>query len=103
MKHTTGRVTVPTDADFAEQTVKIMKRWGADAVRDCDGTKLPAEIAKYAEKVYTTYFLTRGDQNWAKEHPEELQELYVMSRFNTAFASALDINIMDGFFAQQLS
>ncbi|MEG1953321.1 MAG: 1,3-beta-galactosyl-N-acetylhexosamine phosphorylase [Hydrogenoanaerobacterium sp.] len=103
MKHTTGRVTVPTDADFAEQTVKIMKRWGADAVRDCDGTKLPAEIAKYAEKVYTTYFLTRGDQNWAKEHPEELQELYVMSRFNTAFAAALDINIMDGFFAQQLS
>lgn len=54
---------MPTGADFVAQTVKIMKRWGADAVRDCDGTKLPAEIAKYAEKVYTTYFLTRAERH----------------------------------------
>lgn len=102
MKHTYGRITVPTDADFVAQTVEIMKRWGADAVRDCDGTKLPAEIAKYAEKVYTTYFLTRNDQNWARENPEELQQLYLMSKFNTAMSDTLEIDIMDGYFAQQV-
>lgn len=32
-----GRITIPTDAGFVEETKRIMKEWGADAVRDCDG------------------------------------------------------------------
>ena len=39
-----GRVTIPTDVDIIEETKKIMKLWGADAVRDCDGTDMPKEI-----------------------------------------------------------
>ena len=35
-----GRVTIPTDTDIVPETLEIMKRWGADAVRDCDGTDL---------------------------------------------------------------
>ena len=34
----TGRVTIPTDLDVVPQTLEIMKKWGADAIRDCDGT-----------------------------------------------------------------
>ena len=33
-----GRVTIPTDLDVVPETLEIMKRWGADAIRDCDGT-----------------------------------------------------------------
>ena len=33
------------------KTKEIMKKWGADAVRDCDGTSLPAN-AKELGKVY---------------------------------------------------
>ena len=33
-----GRFTIPADAAFAEESLKIAKKWGADAVRDCDGT-----------------------------------------------------------------
>ena len=40
---TTGRVTIPTDESFVEGTKEIAAKWGADAVRDCDGTVLPAE------------------------------------------------------------
>ena len=36
-----GRVTIPTDESFVEGTKKIAALWGADAVRDCDGTELP--------------------------------------------------------------
>ncbi|MBR7146269.1 MAG: hypothetical protein IKD11_00940, partial [Oscillospiraceae bacterium] len=36
-----GRVTIPTDANYVEGTKKIAALWGADAVRDCDGTTLP--------------------------------------------------------------
>ena len=37
----TGRVTIPTDLDVVPETLEIMKRWGADAIRDCDGTDFP--------------------------------------------------------------
>ena len=28
-----GRVTIPTDLDVVPETLEIMKRWGADAIR----------------------------------------------------------------------
>ena len=46
-----GRVTIPTDESFVEGTKEIAKKWGADAVRDCDGTVLPANVQELAEKV----------------------------------------------------
>ncbi|MDR2517357.1 MAG: hypothetical protein LBC88_08270, partial [Spirochaetaceae bacterium] len=39
----TGRLTIPTDVDVVEETLEIMKKWGADAVRDADGTAFPPE------------------------------------------------------------
>lgn len=98
----TGRVTIPTDVGIINETVDIMNKWGADAVRDCDGTKLPKEIKNIAQKVYTTYFLTRNDQQWAKDHMDELQQLYLMSKYVMATDTKVDINIMDGYFEQQV-
>ena len=47
MKETTsGRVTIPTDLDVVPETLELMKRWGADAIRDCDGTDYPEELKK---------------------------------------------------------
>lgn len=40
-----GRVTVPTDVDVIEETLNIIERWGADAIRDCDGTSMPRAAA----------------------------------------------------------
>ena len=31
-----GRVTIPTNLDVVPETIEILKRWGADAIRDCD-------------------------------------------------------------------
>lgn len=36
-----GRVTISTDENYVEGTKKIAELWGADAVRDCDGTAQP--------------------------------------------------------------
>ena len=38
----------------------MMERWGADALRDSDGTKLPQEIKDLDAAIYTTYFVARG-------------------------------------------
>ena len=36
-----GRVTIPTDLDVVPQTLEILKKWGADAIRDCDAPISP--------------------------------------------------------------
>ena len=54
MSTTKGRVTIPTDIDVIPQTLELMERWGADAVRDCDGTDFPAELKDVSAKIYST-------------------------------------------------
>lgn len=97
-----GRVTIPTDENFVEGTKRIAKLWGADAVRDCDGTKLPKNAKELAEKVYNTYFVVRGDNAWAEKHLNELQNVLLMSERITAFDKALKIDLLKGYFRQQL-
>lgn len=41
MENSKGLVTIPTDLDVVPETLELMKRWGADAIRDCDGTDFP--------------------------------------------------------------
>ena len=47
-----GRVTIPTDVDVVPETLELVKRWGADAIRDCDGTDYPEELKGVDAKVY---------------------------------------------------
>ena len=54
-----GRVTIPTDMDVVPETLEILKRWGADAIRDCDGTDYAEEYKQVDAKVYATYYTTR--------------------------------------------
>ena len=64
--NTKGRVTIPTDMDVIPQTLEILKKWGADAIRDCDGTDFPQELKDVDAKIYSTYYTTRKDNAWAK-------------------------------------
>ena len=91
-----GRVTIPTDLDVVPQTLEIMKRWGADAIRDCDGTDFPAELQNQDAKIYSTYYTTRKDNAWAKANPDEVQQCYIMTGFRTATNGALEIPLMQG-------
>ena len=91
-----GRVTIPTDLDVVSQTLEILKRWGADAIRDCDGTDFPAELQNQNAKIYSTYYTTRKDNAWAKANPDEVQQCYIMSDFHTATEETLQINLVNG-------
>ena len=91
-----GRVTIPTDLDVVPETLEIMKRWGADAIRDCDGTDFPAELQSQDAKIYSTYYTTRKDNVWAKANPDEVQQCYIMTGFHTATGGALEIPLMKG-------
>ena len=61
-----GRLTLPTDADVVEETLRLKNLLGADALRDCDGTEMPAELLQDPAKKYATYYTTRKDNAWAE-------------------------------------
>lgn len=90
-----GRVTIPTDVDVVPETLELLKRWGADAIRDCDGTDYPDELKHVDAKVYSTYYTTRKDNVWAKANPDEIQQMYIMTPFYTAVKSELSIHLMN--------
>ena len=94
--NTKGRVTIPTDMDAVPETLDLLKRWGADAIRDCDGTEFPQELKDTGAKIYATYYTTRKDNAWAKANPDETQQCYIMTPFYTAEGGALTIPLMTG-------
>ena len=91
-----GRVTIPTDLDVVPETLEIMRRWGADAIRDCDGTDFPAQLQNQNAKIYSTYYTTRKDNAWARANPDEVQQCYIMTGFHTATGGPLPIPLMQG-------
>ena len=102
MNRRKGRVTIPTDLDVIPQTLELMKQWGADAVRDCDGTDFPQELQDVDAKIYSTYYTTRKDNEWANANPEEIQQMYVMTPFYTAEGDRLRIPLMKGLYPDML-
>ena len=91
-----GRVTIPTDLDVVPETLEVLKLLGADAIRDCDGTEFPQELQNVGAKIYSTYYTTRKDNDWAKANPDEIQQCYIMTGFHTASEDTLSIPLMKG-------
>ncbi|HBF86791.1 MAG TPA: 1,3-beta-galactosyl-N-acetylhexosamine phosphorylase, partial [Clostridiales bacterium] len=98
-----GRLTIPTDKDFVEGTKKLAEYWGADAVRDCDGTELPDCARELAEKVYKTYFPIRDDNEYAYSHYDETGCVALITDRATAVSDRLEINLLDGLFKEQIA
>ncbi|OUP49350.1 1,3-beta-galactosyl-N-acetylhexosamine phosphorylase [Lachnoclostridium sp. An181] len=99
---TKGRVTIPTDVDVVPETLELVERWGADAIRDCDGTDYPEELRNVDAKVYSTYYTTRKDNEWAKANLDEVQQMYIMTPFYTATSDKLSIHLMNHLYPDML-
>lgn len=99
---TTGRLTLPTDVDMVDETIRLKNLLGADALRDCDGTVMPKELLSQDAKKYATYYTTRKDNDWANENPDEIQQEYLITDRITAKDATLRIKLMKGFHTEQL-
>ena len=102
MQTMSGRLTLPTDVDMVEETIRLKNLLGADALRDCDGTDMPEALLSQDAKIYATYYTTRKDNAWAEANPEEIQQEYLISDRVTARNTSLRIRLMKGFHTQQL-
>ena len=103
MEKKKGLVTIPTDLDVVPETLELMKLWGADAIRDCDGTDFPTALKDSDAEIYSTYYTTRKDNAWAKANPDEIQQMYLMTPFYMADSETLAIPIMKGLYPDMLS
>lgn len=101
-KYKSGRLTLPIDKMDDEKILEIKNLWGADAIRDSDGTKLSNELLSQFDKVYSTYLTTRANIKWGEDHPEELSQIYLMTDFHTATSNQLEIYLLDGYYEEEI-
>jgi 1,3-beta-galactosyl-N-acetylhexosamine phosphorylase len=101
-KKLTGHFTLPAQTGMEREVQALCEKWGADVVRDSDGTALSPEILKLGPRVYSTVCLIRADQEWAKAHPGHCQQKYLISRPVTCGVSGeLHIRVQDGYSKEQ--
>lgn len=74
-----GRMTLPVEVGVDQEMVEVINRWGADAVRNSDGTELPQCVKDLDLKVYATLSPVRYDQNWIKAHPHYYPQKYLIT------------------------
>jgi len=98
----TGNFTLPAQKGMDKEVQMLCEKWGVDAIRDSDGTVLSQEILDLGYDVYSTVCLIRADQQWAKAHPDQCQQKYLISFPVTAAGDKeLKIKIQNGYSHEQ--
>ncbi len=98
---TQGNFTIPGEEGYEKLTLDLAKKWGADCIRDSDGTQLPESIAKSGYDIYSTLCLVRADNEWAKANMDKLQQSFLMSYPVIADGNSVTIDPLKGFFREQ--
>lgn len=98
-----GDFTLPGEAGFEQLTLRLARKWGADTIRDSDGTRLSPEIIQAGYNIYSTLCLVRSVNDWALRHPDKLQQSFLMSRPIVAGRPTVTIDLLAGFFREQFS
>ena len=97
----TGGFTLPGESGHEELTLRLAKKWGADVIRDSDGTKLSDEILNAGYGIYSTICIIREHNEFARQHPECLQQTFLSTEPVTAAGGPLTVDLLAGFFAEQ--
>ncbi|MFC0266286.1 1,3-beta-galactosyl-N-acetylhexosamine phosphorylase [Alloscardovia macacae] len=100
---TTGRFTIPSEENYAKETGELAELWGADAVRNSDGTHLDADVLALGKKIYSAYFPTRAHNEWISLHMDETPQVYLLTNRILAESTSVDIALMESFYEEQLS
>ncbi|MBP3636044.1 MAG: 1,3-beta-galactosyl-N-acetylhexosamine phosphorylase [Clostridia bacterium] len=93
--------TLPGEAGYESLTLELAKKWGADVIRDSDGTKLSPEIVEAGYRIYSTICIIRQHNAFAQEHPDAQQQTFLCSKAVTAEGTTAVIPLMDGYFTEQ--
>jgi beta-D-galactosyl-(1->4)-L-rhamnose phosphorylase len=98
---TTGSFTLPGQAGYERLTLELAKKWGADTIRDSDGTQLSPEIVQAGYDIYSTVCVVRSVQPWARENLGKIQQSFLMSFPIVAERGAVTVDLLKGYFREQ--
>ncbi|QYM77735.1 1,3-beta-galactosyl-N-acetylhexosamine phosphorylase [Horticoccus luteus] len=98
-----GDFTLPGEAGHEQLTLRLAQQWGADTIRDSDGTQLSPAIVQSGHAIYSTLCLVRSVQPWAREHRDQLQQNFLMSFPVVAEKTQTTITLLAGYFTEQFS
>lgn len=96
-----GGITLPAEAGEEHMVVELARRWGADAIRDSDGTNLSPEMLEMGLDVYSTICLVRAEQSYPRRHMDQLPQKFLMSDPVTARGRTVVIDPMAGFYREK--
>ena len=74
-----GGFTLPGEAGYEGLTLELAQKWGADVIRDSDGTKLSPEIVEAGYRIYSTICIIREHNAFAEAHPDAQQQTFLCS------------------------
>ena len=98
---TKGGFTLPGEAGYEKLTLEMAEKWGADVIRDSDGTELSPEIVNAGYGIYSTICIIRDHNEWAKKNPDKLQSTFLMTDPVVAESDTVKIELMKDFFDEQ--
>ena len=96
-----GSITLPAEVGEEKMVVQLAKKWGADAIRDSDGTELSQDMLDMGLEVYSTTCLVRAEQTYPRKHMDQLPQKFLMSDPVTSTSSKLVIDPMSGFYREK--
>ncbi len=103
MSRLQGGFTLPGEAGYEDLTLKLAKKWGADVIRDSDGTVLSDDILNAGYDIYSTICIIRDHNAWAKENKDKLQQTFLITNPVTAKEGSLKVDLLKDFFKEQFS
>lgn len=102
-----GGFTLPGESGYEKLTLKLAEKWGADVIRDSDGTQLSDEIIQAGYDIYSTICIIRDHNAWAKENPDKLQQTFLCTEPVVAVEKdgkgELSVSLMKDFFEEQFA
>ena len=96
-----GDFTLPGEAGYEKLTLELAEKWGADVIRDSDGTKLSPEIAEAGYRIYSTICIIREHNAFAAAHPDAQQQCFLSSDAAVAEGETVRIRPLEGYFTEQ--
>ncbi len=96
-----GSFTLPGEAGYEALTLRMADKWGADVIRDSDGTVLSEEIVKAGYDIYATICIIRDHNQWASKNTDKLQQTFLITSPKVATEAQITIPLMEDYFKEQ--
>jgi len=96
-----GGFTLPGESGYEKLTLDLAERWGADVIRDSDGTELSSELLDSRYNIYSTICPVREHNPWINENELTRQQTFLCTSPKTSQGDSLEIRLLDDFFEDQ--